>query len=592
MSEVITNMKVRFGADTKNFKKGLDEGKGATKQFKQDAGSAFNDFAAAFGVNMKQINDGFEKMKLSLTGLTGGFKTTAAGSNIFTRALGIMKAAIISTGIGALVVALGSLVSYFTKTQEGADFVSRTMKAIGAVTNVLVDRFSALGKMIFEAFSNPKQAISDLWEAIKINIVNRFTGLIDLFQAVGNGLESLWKRDMAGLKNAAAEAGTALIQLGTGLDESQQKKIANGVKGIAKEIKEETKAAIDLEKARQALEKREIAFIETESRLRKEIAALRLEEKDHTKDAETRLAANRRANELVMELEKQRSSIQAERIRITQQEIELSESMNKDYRALAEEKAKLNNIETQSLELQRSLAEGAKTLTKEIEAQAEAVRKLSQEQTKMFKPLKGFDMELPQLKIPELETEKLFAKLQSDLGQSKSVIVDFAQVFNDSFGNMALGFADSMANMLAGTGDVKSFGDAVKSAFGTMAVEAGRIIVSAGFAFFAIGEALKKALKTPAAALAAVAAGVALMAVGKAAQASLSNIGSGGGGGSIASNSFVFDGRGSGSEFGRIGPSVSNANPLTVQVVGTFRQQGSDLVAVINETAKRKSYTG
>lgn len=41
MADVITNMKVRFGADTKNFKKGLDEGKTSSKQFSKDAGSAF-----------------------------------------------------------------------------------------------------------------------------------------------------------------------------------------------------------------------------------------------------------------------------------------------------------------------------------------------------------------------------------------------------------------------------------------------------------------------------------------------------------------------------------------------------------------------
>ena len=34
MSEVITNMKVRFGADTKQFNKGMDDGKKAVQTFK------------------------------------------------------------------------------------------------------------------------------------------------------------------------------------------------------------------------------------------------------------------------------------------------------------------------------------------------------------------------------------------------------------------------------------------------------------------------------------------------------------------------------------------------------------------------------
>ncbi len=588
MSEQVTNLKVRFGADTKNFKKGLDEGKQASKQFQDTAGSAFDSFAAAFGVNMGKIREGLNTVKTSLTGTAGGFKAATASSNIFSRSLAVLKTALIATGIGALIVALGSLVSYFTKTQRGADFVSQTMKAIGAVTNVLVDRFSALGEIIFNAFKNPKEAVSDLWEAIKTNIVNRFTGLIDLFQAVGNGLESLWKRDMEGLKNAATEAGAAMLQITTGLDESQQKRIAAGINGIVKEIKEETKAAIELEKARQALEKREIALIETEARYRKEIAALRLEERDHTKAAEERLTANRKANELVIELENQRKAIQAERIRITQQELELSESMNKDYRQLAEEKAKLLQIETQSIETQTTLAKGYKTLTAEIERQSEAIMKNRLEQTEMFKPLATIGLEVPKLELPELETEKLLSQLHDDLGEAKNIIIDFAEVFNNSFVGVAETFAESMGSMLAGTGDIKSFSDVVRATFGEMAVNAGKIIMKAGIAFFTIGEALKKALTTPAAALAAIAAGAALVAVGRATQASLSNVASGASG-SFGSNSFVYDARSASIGLGQTTPGTQ-AQTVNVHITGAFRQRGSDLVATIEETRKRKVY--
>jgi len=154
MADVITNMKVRFGADTKNFKKGLDEGKEATKQFEKDASGAFDSFAEAIGINMGKVREGLNKVKTSLSATTTGFRSAAAGSNIFTQALKILKTAIIATGIGALIVALGSLVTYFTKTQRGADFLHKVMKSIGAVTNVLVDRISVLGEKIFNAFSN------------------------------------------------------------------------------------------------------------------------------------------------------------------------------------------------------------------------------------------------------------------------------------------------------------------------------------------------------------------------------------------------------------------------------------------------------
>ena len=54
-----------------------------------------------------------------------------------------LRVAIAATGIGLLVIALASLVSFFTKTQRGADKLSQAMKGIGAVVDVLIDRVSS-----------------------------------------------------------------------------------------------------------------------------------------------------------------------------------------------------------------------------------------------------------------------------------------------------------------------------------------------------------------------------------------------------------------------------------------------------------------
>src|SRR6056297_1916303 len=112
MTDVITNMKVRFGADTKQFKKGMNDGKKATRQFQKDAGGALERFANQFGVSLGPLTGVLNSTNSATKALGGGFKQAAAGSNIFTKALKVLKVALISTGIGAIVVALGSLVSY------------------------------------------------------------------------------------------------------------------------------------------------------------------------------------------------------------------------------------------------------------------------------------------------------------------------------------------------------------------------------------------------------------------------------------------------------------------------------------------------
>ena len=61
MGEVITNMKVRFGADTNQFRKGMKDSKKEVQGFKRDAGSAFSSFAAKFGVDTSAMSNGLSK---------------------------------------------------------------------------------------------------------------------------------------------------------------------------------------------------------------------------------------------------------------------------------------------------------------------------------------------------------------------------------------------------------------------------------------------------------------------------------------------------------------------------------------------------
>ncbi len=96
-----------------------------------------------FGVS---INDIQGKLKAMRTGL----KAAAIGTSGMSKAMKVLKLAIASTGIGLLVIALGSLVAFFTKTQAGAEKIRVVFKQIGAAVAVVVDRFSAIGKVFSE----------------------------------------------------------------------------------------------------------------------------------------------------------------------------------------------------------------------------------------------------------------------------------------------------------------------------------------------------------------------------------------------------------------------------------------------------------
>ena len=94
--------------------------------------------------------------------LTSAEAASAVATARKTAALKLLKVALVSTGIGAIVVALGSLVSYLSQTQVGIELANKVMASLGATVNVLIDRLSMLGSALVNLFTgNFKQAGED-----------------------------------------------------------------------------------------------------------------------------------------------------------------------------------------------------------------------------------------------------------------------------------------------------------------------------------------------------------------------------------------------------------------------------------------------
>ena len=84
---------------------------------------------------------------------SGAQKTAAITSNLLSAALKVLKLALISTGIGATVVLLGSLVAWLAKTQKGTEFLSNVMSSFGAIIDVIIYRIAKFGGAIAKFFS-------------------------------------------------------------------------------------------------------------------------------------------------------------------------------------------------------------------------------------------------------------------------------------------------------------------------------------------------------------------------------------------------------------------------------------------------------
>lgn len=90
-------------------------------------------------------------------------KISTSATFLSANAFKILKIAIISTGIGLLVVALGALGAYLSSTQKGIDLVSKVTAQLGAVISVLIDRFAKIGEAIAGVFSG-QLSLSEAWK--------------------------------------------------------------------------------------------------------------------------------------------------------------------------------------------------------------------------------------------------------------------------------------------------------------------------------------------------------------------------------------------------------------------------------------------
>lgn len=293
----------------------------------------------------KGLSSSLDKMT---GGAVSGFKSMVGGVRSGIAAMKSLRVAIAATGLGALVIAVGSLVTAFQRNQAAADKINRVFAQIGAVVDILLDNFADLGVKILDAFENPVQAVEDLWEAIKTNILNRIQGITDSFGALGRTIKSALSLDFDGVTKGAEDFGKAFVQASTGVTPEQWAEIGESIKETADEMNQAILAADSLEKRTQALRDANIAAITTESELRAAINAKRLAAEEEGISLERQIQLIEEADAIEQQLLDSRSSRLAEEISILKGKQELSLSNAEDDRELAQLQAQLIDQEAES----------------------------------------------------------------------------------------------------------------------------------------------------------------------------------------------------------------------------------------------------
>nr|DAV17585.1 MAG TPA: chromosome segregation protein [Caudoviricetes sp.] len=187
-------------------------------------------------LEIKTLTADYKLNSAATTQMSGAQKAAAISSNLLSTGLKILKIALISTGIGAIVVALGSLVAYLTKTQKGTELLSNVMAGLGAAINVIIDRVAKFGGTLVKVFSGD-------------------------------------------FKGAAQDMKATFA-------------------GIGDELQREIKLAYELNDISQQLEKQEVMLNMQRAAGRKEIERLKMISDDTTKSTKERIAAAKQASEI------------------------------------------------------------------------------------------------------------------------------------------------------------------------------------------------------------------------------------------------------------------------------------------------------
>ncbi len=184
---------------------------------------------------IKSQSSGLEKQKINIGKYTSAFGPLGKAMDLL--AVNPFFAAI--TALGALFT---GLYKAMTRSEEGQDKLNRVMEIGGAVIGKLMDYVTKFATVLFDAFTDPKQAIKDLWGFIKSQFINRIHALQKVLIGFGDLMKAVWELDPAKAKKAAKDMGNAYVDAITGVENTLDK-VAEAQANVTDEINESVKAA-------------------------------------------------------------------------------------------------------------------------------------------------------------------------------------------------------------------------------------------------------------------------------------------------------------------------------------------------------------
>jgi|TARA_R100000482_G_scaffold56725_1_gene20394 hypothetical protein len=304
--------------------------------------------------DVKSLAGEIEFMGVSLNSVKAGFKTMAATARA---SFATIKAAIMSTGIGLFIVAIGSLVAYFKSSEKAAVGFTKIMNGLKA------------------AFDNT----------------------LDVVQSFGEALVRLRTEGLKGFISGLKET-------------------AETMSNVVSETKKDIQATNELAEAQYNLTLAERGNVVERAKNQKEISRLRLQARDEENfNVLQRLQFIKQANKLSEEQLKTDLRLAKERLRINLEENKVKGDLQKEeLDRTAQLQADIFNIENRNAQELRRLKMEEITLTKQVEAAQEGLIKVDINRFDNFKKNQDEVIRLSEDVLEELEDFTVKSQMLTD----------------------------------------------------------------------------------------------------------------------------------------------------------------------------------
>lgn len=354
------NIKVNAGQADKELKKISKSSKKTTKDVKATGGA------------MATLTGG---AAARFSGLIASLKGVALGF----RSIGF---AIAASGIGLILLAIVAITAAFKNSEEGQNRFAKIMGVIGSVVGNLVDLLADFGNFLLDIFSGDSEAMKkmksfgkSIFDVVGLPLKN----IIDTVKALGKVLTALFNRDLSGAFDALKQG---ISDIKDNFIEAKDSIVGatDALKSFGKELIQDMSAADIIADQRAKADKIDRKLIVERAKANQKIADLRFKSEQRVMfSAGERVKFLQEASQVAEDISKK--EIVSANLRLSAQiaENKLAGSKKADLNKVAQLTAKVIDLDTQKLNLQKRLQTSIITFQREEAAGIALKKKIKDE---------------------------------------------------------------------------------------------------------------------------------------------------------------------------------------------------------------------